>query len=285
LLTERQQQIEKQIEILFNQSDQLNKKNILLEEKQQIISEQAEKLTISNEQLKILNATKDKFFSIIAHDLRNPFNNILGFTEILNNKNEENVDEETKIITKQLYLSASSTYSLLENLLEWSRTQSNRITFKPQRVVFADIYQEVSESLISNSKNVTINYLLTKKIVLDVDINMFKTILRNLISNAIKFSHTNGVINVFAEKDDENVTITVSDHGTGIEKENLDKLFDFTRKFSSDGTAHEKGTGLGLIICKEFVEKHGGKIWVESDPDSHRGGKGSDFKFTIPIKA
>jgi signal transduction histidine kinase/ligand-binding sensor domain-containing protein len=270
--------------IYYFRVNQLKKQKGLLEklvkERTHEIEEQDEKLTIANGQLTILNATKDKFFSIIAHDLRNPFNNILGFTEILNNDETIISDEEKKLITKQLYLSASSTYNLLENLLEWSRSQSNRIIFKPQQVVFADIYQEIAESLISNSKNVTFNYLPTKKIVLNVDINMFKTVLRNLISNAIKFSHINGVITVFVEDDDENVTITVSDNGTGIAKENLNNLFDFTRKFSSNGTAHEKGTGLGLIICKEFVEKHGGKIWVESEV-----GKGSDFIFSIPLSS
>ncbi|MDA3815830.1 MAG: PAS domain-containing sensor histidine kinase [Prolixibacteraceae bacterium] len=271
-------EIIKQSEELRNYNFLLNEKNLLLEERQQQIEKQAEKLTLANGQLSLLNATKDRFFSIIAHDLRNPFNNILGFTEILNDNDTNINDEEKKEITKQLFLSASNTYELLENLLEWSRTQSNRITFKSQQVDLENICQEVIDSLIYNSKNIKIKYLPTEKIELVVDSNMFKTILRNIISNAIKFSHKNGLINIDALKNSEKVTITISDNGIGIEKENLSKLFDLTQKLSTIGTAQEKGTGLGLIICKEFVEKHGGEIWVESEV-----GNGSDFKFTIPL--
>jgi signal transduction histidine kinase len=280
LLHDRQQQIEKQIKILLNQSDQLNKTNSLLRERQQFIEEQAEKLKLTNDQLKILNATKDKFFSIIAHDLRNPFNNILGFTEILNNGEIKINEEEKKEIIEQLYLSATSTYNLLENLLEWSRTQSNKIIFKPQLVDINNICLEVIDNLNSNSKNILIQYLPTGKNEIMIDVNMFKTILRNLISNAIKFSHNYSSVTVKTEKNSENITLTVSDNGIGIKNEYLDKIFDFTQKFSSLGTAQEKGSGLGLILCKEFVEKHGGHIWVESEL-----GKGSDFKFSIPITA
>jgi ligand-binding sensor domain-containing protein/signal transduction histidine kinase len=274
--------------VYYFRVNQLKAQKMLLEklvvERTQEIEEQDEKLKIANNQLTQLNATKDQFFSILAHDLRNPFNSILGFTEILNN-NERSIDEnEVRIINQQLYTSASSTYNLLENLLEWSRSQSNRIAFKPQQLDLESIFKEVTEGLNSNTKNITINYLPTQKIIIFADVNMIKTVLRNLLSNAIKFTHKNGKVTVDACDIDGEVTITVSDNGTGIKKEDIDKLFDFTQKFSSNGTAQEKGTGLGLIICSEFVEKHGGKIWVESDPENHRGKKGSDFKFTIPSK-
>jgi ligand-binding sensor domain-containing protein/signal transduction histidine kinase len=278
LVEERTREIEQKSLILSKQTNELNKSNTILEERQQYIEKQAEELKLANNQLTLLNATKDRFFSIIAHDLRNPFNNILGFTEILNSNDRKLSEEEQKIISKQLYLSANSTYNLLENLLEWSRTQSNRIAFQTQNVDLESICQEVIDSLSSNFKHIVIKYLPIEKITFNADSNMIKTILRNLISNAIKFSHKYSKVNVYAEKNDINVIVTVSDFGTGIEKQNLNKLFDFTQKFSSEGTAYEKGTGLGLIICKEFVEKHGGQIWVESVV-----GKGSDFKFTIPI--
>jgi signal transduction histidine kinase/ligand-binding sensor domain-containing protein len=277
LVDERTREIEKKNKILYNQTIDLNKR-------QEQIEEQAEELIMANNKLLQLNATKDTFFSILAHDLRNPFNSILGFTEILNNSDQKIAEDEIKIINKQLLTTASTTYELLENLLEWSRTQSNRIAFEPKPTDIDTLIAEVTQVFNSNTKAITINYKSTGKIPIVVDANMIKTVLRNLLSNAIKFSHPNGTITVYAEKSDQYVTVTVSDNGIGIKSENLNKLFDFTQKFSSTGTAQEKGTGLGLIICKEFVEKHGGKIWVESDPDSHRGGKGSDFKFTIPMR-
>jgi len=278
LVDKRTHEIKEKNKTLYKQTKDLNNSKLLLEERQQQIEEQADRLVLSNEQLILLNATKDRFFSIIAHDLRNPFNNILGFTEILNDNNTKIDDEEIRAIIKQLYISASSTYELLENLLEWSRTQSDKISFEPQPVDVVSVCKEVINTFISNPKKITINCLPTAQITITADVNMFKTVLRNLISNAIKFTNINGAINVDAHTTDYEVTFTVSDNGIGIEKENLPKLFDFTQKFSLKGTAQEKGTGLGLLLCKEFVEKHGGKIWVESEL-----GKGSDFKFTIPF--
>jgi signal transduction histidine kinase len=132
--------------------------------------------------------------------------------------------------------------------------------------------------IVANEKNITLTCAVQEKIEIFVDESMFKTVLRNLISNAIKYSNNNGQITIFAEKDNANVTITVSDNGVGIDKEDISKLFEFTSEFTTKGTAGESGTGFGLTLCKEFVEKHGGKIWVESVV-----GKGSDFKFSIPV--
>ena len=217
-----------------------------------------------NNELKLieLNATKDKFFSIIAHDLRNPFNNIFGYAEILNKNYAKYDAEKMESVTSQLYLSAKNTYTLLENLLEWSRSQSGKIPYNPQKASFIELCKEIMDDLSQNavSKNINLNYFATELIEMYVDTNMIKTVLRNLVSNA------------------ENIIITVSDNGIGINKNNIDKLFDITQKQSTLGTEDEKGTGLGLIISKEFVEKHNGKIWVESEL-----GKGADFKFTIPV--
>jgi len=165
-------------------------------------------------------------------------------------------------------------------LLEWSRTQSDNIPFEPKKVNFIDVCQEIVENLHTNAtaKSINIKYFTTDVNEVFVDINMFQTVLRNLVSNAIKFSNNNGKIHIYAIKDAADVIITVSDNGIGIAKNNIEKLFDITQKQSTSGTADERGTGLGLIICKEFVEKHKGKIWVESEL-----GKGSDFKFTIPF--
>ena len=227
-----------------------------------------------------LNATKDKFFSIIAHDLRNPFNNILGHTELLVENYDELDDFKRKQLAQKLYTSSKNAYNLLENLLEWSRTQQDMIPFKPEHNNFLKICYEVTENIkpIAEAKNVRINIATPQTINLFADNNMIKTVLRNLISNAIKFSNRNGIINIFAEKGENNIAITVSDNGIGIDTQNASQLFDLKQKNSKNGTEGEKGTGLGLIICKEFIEKHNGKIWVESEL-----GKGSDFIFTIPL--
>lgn len=238
---------------------------------------------INNElKLKELNATKDKFFSIIAHDLRDPIASTLGIAELLYKNigdfNQENIENLIKLLKN----STKNTYTLLENLLEWSMNQTGKIKVEPIKINFLNICSEVVELLKENAniKNIKINYFSGEEIYLYTDIYMLKSTLRNLISNAIKFSNQNSQINIFAQiSEDVNfATITVSDNGVGIDKETQKKLFDITQKHSTRGTANEKGTGLGLIICKELIEKNKGKIWVESEL-----GKGSDFKFTLPL--
>lgn len=231
-------------------------------------------------ELSQLNADKDRFMQILAHDLRNPFNALLGFTDLLlSNIRDFDVDEiEMQIsIVNQ---TARSTYNLLNDLLLWSQSQSGKLPYEPEKLNFIDICNQVLEGKQNQlaAKNITINCFEIGSICLLSDKNMFKTILRNLISNAIKFTHKNGQIRVFAEIDQENAIITVADNGLGISIDNQKKLFDLTKLYSTEGTEKERGTGLGLLLCKEFVEKHGGKIWVESEL-----GKGSSFKFTMPI--
>jgi len=162
----------------------------------------------------------------------------------------------------------------------WVRANSGKIPFEPQKLNFATICNEVIENLklTANSKNITINHFATDEINIFADINMLNTVLRNLVSNSIKFTNKNGRINIYAETNHANVIITISDNGIGIEPDTRNKLFDISKKITTDGTENEKGTGLGLLLCKEFVEKHNGKIWVESEL-----GKGSDFKFTMPL--
>jgi signal transduction histidine kinase len=164
--------------------------------------------------------------------------------------------------------------------LQWARTQQGKIPFKPQKLSFKDICVNILEILnpIAYAKNITINLSSSDEIDVFADIDMLKTILRNLVSNAIKFTNKNGEININAQENYENVTISVSDNGIGIKPDNLSKLFDISQVLTTTGTAKETGTGLGLLLCKEFVEKHGGKIWVVSEV-----GRGSNFKFTLPI--
>ena len=162
----------------------------------------------------------------------------------------------------------------------WARTQQGNIPFKPQNLSFTDVCKDILKTLdlTADAKNITIDYSTADHITVFADIDMLKTILRNIVSNAIKFTNNGGAININAEENSGNVTISVSDNGIGIAPDDLTKLFDISQILTTTGTAKETGTGLGLLLCREFVEKHGGKIWVESEV-----GKGSDFKFTLPV--
>ncbi len=234
----------------------------------------------SEKQLTRLNADKNLFISILGHDLKNPFNNILGFTEILASEIEGLNMEEIKDIAGNINKSAQITNDLLEDILLWSRTQQGSILYNPNKLNLKDICYEATEVLIPNAKakNISINFSLPGEITVSADIDMMKSVLRNLVSNAIKFTNNGGKVSISAELTDSKITVSVSDNGTGIPLQDQLKLFDISQVVTTRGTAGETGTGLGLLVCKEFVEKHGGKIWVESEV-----GKGSEFKFTLPV--
>lgn len=239
-----------------------------------------EEIKLKNDELQKLNADKDIFMSILAHDLISPFNLILGYLDILANNLRK---YEMDIIEKQIKIvnnSAQNAFYLLEDILMWARSQSGKLSFEPREYNFKISCDKVVETLKPNAniKSITINVIETEKIIVFADSNMLNTILRNLISNAIKFTNNGGNINIYAKQNTSFITISVSDNGIGMDHEVLSKLFNITEMYSTIGTANEKGTGLGLLICKEFVEKHGGKIWVESEL-----GKGSEFKFTLPL--
>jgi PAS domain S-box-containing protein len=227
-----------------------------------------------------LNVDKDRFISILGHDLKNPFNNLLGFSEVLTAEINSLNSDEIKEIAGNINKSARITNNLLEDILMWARTQQGSIPFKPQNLSLSATCENILEILNPNAKakNITISYSATEHITVFADGDMLKVVLRNLVSNAIKFTNKKGTININATQTDSNVTISISDNGIGIKPDNLVKLFDISEVLSTTGTAKETGTGLGLLICKEFVKKHGGKIWVESEV-----GKGCDFKFTLPI--
>jgi len=239
----------------------------------EIISEQ-------NIELHKINTDKDRFITILAHDLKSPFNSILGFLDLLTkNIRKYDIDKIEKFVN-MINNSAKNTFGLLEDILLWVRANSGKIPYEPQKLNFATICNEVIENLklTANTKDITIKQFATEEINIIADKNMLNTVLRNLVSNSIKFTNKNGRIDIYAEKNHSKVTISVSDNGVGIEPDTLNKLFEISQKISTDGTENEKGTGLGLLLCKEFVEKHGGKIWVESEL-----GKGSDFQFTMPL--
>ena len=228
-----------------------------------------------------INDDKDRFISILGHDLRSPFNGILGLSGLLKQNIGKLDRDEIEIFVNYIDSSAQSTYNLLDNILLWGKSVADRIPFNPIIVSFTVICKDVLEILNINAfaKNIKINFLTKDEITIFADPEMLKTIMRNLVSNAIKFTNKNGEINISAEETRSNIIISVSDNGIGIEPEVLTKLFDISQIQSTPGTAAEVGTGLGLLICKGFVEKHGGKIGVESVP-----GNGSRFYFTLPFK-
>jgi len=239
----------------------------------------------SEKKLRETNRAKDKFFSIIAHDLKSPFNSLLGFSQILNENFEQYDANKQKEFIEIIYKTLVNTYKLLENLLLWSRSQINSIDFKPEKVNLYLLSNETCQLLKQTADNKSIELInrIEKNIHIEVDKSMFLVIIRNLLSNAIKFTPKAGKIliksDLIIDKKQEFVKISVTDNGVGISAKEQYELFDISKNISTQGTEGEQGTGLGLILCKEFVEKHGGKIWVESEE-----GKGSTFSFTIPLR-
>lgn len=234
----------------------------------------------SEEQLLRLNADKDRFISVLGHDLKNPFTTLIGISELLVENIRVFSIDKTEVLLNHLRSASIDTFALLEDLLSWTNSQSGIMPFEPQIHHLSEIFKNVLEilNIHAGSKNIGINVSVIDNIYVFADINMLKTILRNLISNAIKFTNKGGTITIKAWDDPENVTISVSDNGIGILPEKLTNLFNIFHRQTTRGTDKESGTGMGLILCKEFVERHGGKIWVES-----KVGSGSDFKFTIPV--
>ncbi len=241
---------------------------------------QAEEGLRENEiRLRELNATKDKFFSIIAHDLKSPFNSILGLSNLLveqiQEKDFNGIEEYAGIIRD----SSQRAMDLLMNLLEWSRSQTGRMEFNPEYIEIIGLINDATELHFdaAQQKSISISLEIPRKTLVFADKAMIATILRNMISNAVKFTHPGGQIIISSEQKENELWITITDNGVGIKKTNLEKLFRLDQNLSTLGTKNEKGTGLGLLLCKEFVEKHGGQIRIESEP-----GKGSTFGFSIP---
>ena len=226
------------------------------------------------------NTDANRFISILAHDLRSPFSVVLGYSELLSDNLYHFSSGEIERLTNEINKSTQITFNLLEDLLKWARMSSGRMPFKPQKLNFKNIWNDINKILapFSCSKSITVSYFIPDEIEVIADSDMLKTILRNLLSNAIKYTYPGGSVKVSAEQTGSNMMFSVSDNGIGIEPDLLNKLFDFSELHPTPGTGGEKGMGLGLFLCKGFIEKHGGKIWVES---IH--GKGSIFYFTIPF--
>ncbi|HYQ57826.1 MAG TPA: two-component regulator propeller domain-containing protein, partial [Draconibacterium sp.] len=244
------------------------------------IKEQNEVITAKNKELNALNRTKDKFFSIIGHDLRNHFNIIIGFSEnlLMDFKSMDAVKQEYHI--SNIHKSSIQANDLLGNLLTWARLQRNSIAFNPERV---NVTEKIMELLrfheeAALKKNILIDVYAKEEVYANADLNMFSTIIRNLLANAIKFTHDDGEIAVYVKRENNWCSITIKDNGIGISANKLQKIFSMESTEVSRGTKGEKGTGLGLVLCKEFVEKHGGEISLKSKP-----GVGSEFSFTLPV--
>ncbi|MCX7875723.1 MAG: PAS domain-containing sensor histidine kinase [Melioribacteraceae bacterium] len=243
--------------------------------REKVAEEQLKKFT---EELKQLNATKDKFFSIIAHDLRTPLNGILNYAEILASEYNDLSKEEIKEFSEYILEISRSTNTLLNNLLEWARIQNGKINFEPALNNLYYTAEKVLDMLkiVASNKEVMILNMIDKDLEFVFDKNMLTSILLNLVNNAIKFSNPGGKIEILSYEFDNYYKISIKDEGVGMSEEISSKLFNSNFNVTSLGTAKEKGTGLGLVLCKEFVKKHKGNIWVES-----KLGEGSTFSFTI----
>jgi PAS domain S-box-containing protein len=230
-------------------------------------------------ELKDLNLTKDRFFSIIAHDLKSPFSGLIGMTTEFKNNARDFSYDEIATFGNEMYDAVINTYRLLENLLEWSRIQLDQIQFNPITANVRDEVEKIISLFAANAvqKEISLSNNVDSDIFVSADINMIGTILRNLIGNAIKFTNRGGIVKIDALEREDNVLISVADNGVGMEEEISKRLFRSDTIHTTYGTEKEKGSGLGLLLCKEFVAKHNGEIWVESSP-----GKGTKFCFTMP---
>ncbi len=238
-----------------------------------------EEIQLKNEKLKEINDTKDKFFSIIAHDLRSPFQGLLGISSLLVSEADDLSKDEVKEFAIMLNNSLNNQFRLLEDLLSWARLQAGKMKYEPVSVnVLEEIYS-VLQMFKTNLKNKNIELKLNigEDVIVMADKDMFWLLIRNLLSNAIKFTKPGGNIEINSSMEGDMAVIEVKDDGVGIESEYVGKLFRLDSHYSTEGTNNESGSGLGLILCKDIIDKHSGKIWVESEV-----GKGSSFMFTLP---
>ena len=241
-----------------------------------------EEIKLKNKELVKINAEKDKFFSIIAHDLRSPFSGLLGLSQIMAEELPNMTMIQLQEIAVTIRNSATNLFRLLDNLLHWTRMQQGLIPFNPEKIQLSSIITESMAIVLESAKNkkIEISYNMPEDLTVYADSNILQTVIRNLASNAVKFTPKEGKITISAkETDDKNVEISVKDTGIGMSQTMIDNLFLIDVQTNRKGTEGEPSTGLGLLLCKEFIEKHGGKLRVESEV-----GKGSVFSFTIPEK-
>lgn len=268
LVNQRTREIIRQKEEIKKQRDILKKKSFELENALNAISDQ-------NKKLELLNATKDKFFSIVAHDLKGPLNSLSSFSDLLSKYTEALTIDEIKAVSHDLHKAVRNTFHLAENLLTWARAQMNGLNYSPKPLMINEIILQNLELLetAAHNKNIKIETDLTDDLVAYADEDHIKFVIRNFLTNAIKFTPPrNGVIHVSSYYDIDNVVVEVRDNGIGMNENQIKNIFNIDCKCTTDGTAGEKGTGLGLLLCKEFINQNGGSIYVQSTY-----GKGSVF--------
>jgi len=244
---------------------QLHKQNQQLDEKKNMLNSLIE--------------TKDKFFSIIAHDLKNPFNTLLGFSSLLKEQLKSRDYIKAENFSDQIYQASRQGFNLLNNLLDWSRSQTGVMEYSPEQFNLEAMIDEISllYAPVADQKFLHMRIEIQSGLIIFADRNMLNTVLRNLISNAIKYSYKQGEITIKVKVKKDETEVSVSDTGTGIKKDRMDELFRLDSSYTETGTDGERGTGLGLVLCKDFIDQHKGRIWVDTNP-----GKGSTFNFSIP---
>ncbi len=259
---------------------------LMLAQTNQVLTQEIEErkaiqknLEQSEGKLRQMIDTKDKFFSIVAHDLKNPFNTLVGFTELLMHNADLMPKEKIRNFYQLIHNAAHRSHSLLENLLEWSRAQTGSLKWEPESF---DFFRVVESNVLllqstAEQKHISLISDVTEGTMVFADFNMILTVVRNFISNALKFTQAGGRVRITATMQDEHVVVKVADTGVGIAPEDMAKLFRMDIRHTTEGTSHEKGTGLGLLLCKEFIEKNKGQISIESEL-----GVGTRFVFTLP---
>lgn len=258
----------------------LQAQHLVINQQKQLLEENIAKVELSEKELKKMNAGKDKFFSIIAHDLKSPFSAILGFSEELMNNYDTYSDDDRKTMINILGKSAKSTFLLLENLLTWARSQSGRIVIEQEALTLKNLVNTSISAYYgaANRKNIQTECIIPNEITVWADCETLKITVSNLYSNAIKFSHPNGKISINTSIANNYCTLCIADEGIGMSTEIMNNLFTMEQNVKRQGTNKEKGTGLGLMLCYEFIRKNGGDIWVKSTE-----GKGSTFYISIPL--
>lgn len=285
-----EQSIKEQLEknrVIEQQNQIANETNMLLKERQDRIYKQTKELESqkkvlgkNNKKLKEVVATKDKFFSIIAHDLKNPLNTLIGFSELLYEKNFQFDSPRYDKMIESIYFNAKNTYALLENLLLWSRMQTGSIQENPTDIDLEELFEGASILLenMHKQKGIILTSNFGPENVVYADPFMLNSVINNLLTNAIKFTPQKGKIHFSTQPNNSTLQVCISDTGVGIPEEEIPKLFHIDHNYSTNGTNQEKGTGLGLLLCKEFINRNHGKIWVESKVNV-----GSKFYFTLEL--
>jgi len=267
------------INTIQNQIGQISTSNELLSLQNEELVGMNEKLSESESKLQEALFVKDKFFSIIAHDLKGPMASLTSFLKLFIRYNDSFSKEETKEVAQKMQASTESLSELLENLLTWSRAQIGHIQLKPVKVDLEEVVDKNFELILpkTSKKNISLIKEITPEIFLWADVDVLHFVLRNLLNNAVKFSHQDGKITVFSEVKGDFVWVSVKDEGVGMSEEMIQNLFNPRVKSSTKGTDNEQGTGLGLLLCKDFITSNRGEIWVESQ-ENH----GSIFTFLLP---